>query len=1234
MKHSQKHRIVALLLLVATFLSMLPLSVGSYAAYDEDDAANEDYSENLYGGRTLAQILDLISGVNYDNYRNKWSDQTAANADVTFEAEDVVVPNSSSYLKPQSTEQWTTSDYQIFYDEARDATKKDNSTMMEAYEGYTAVYTPSTGKTTFAITVPVSGMYAIDLKYITLDQFVVDDALMEQLREQGLVTEMDTDFGAQSVLDLAGVKELADSASYLSQVSTKTTVERMFFIDDELPFSECRYLYLPRSWEYRQNDGNLSEIYRDSRDEDDPEIITATQPRRADYQSDADYEAALVAWAIATRGGSGNYYWNLDIQNNDMRPERVEEPVLRDYFLRDWLGYTVTPFEFYLEAGETYHFTFEATREPVAIDKIRVYGYGEENSYDYVLERWLNNGIKEVSKGDAEEKFYMVEAESPIRVSDQVLFPGTDRTSSINSPSHPANLVYNLTTMSMVNQYMTYNVYVEEEGLYNVMTRFRQNTMAGMFVSRRMKINGEVQFREANYLRFNYDTSFQNEILGNMETGQDYLFYFKKGWNTIEIEVVLGDMADYIYDISNIINKLNNAYQKILQITGTNPDTGRDYDFAGIIPDVIQDLAISAVELDRIYNELVEITGATGQHVATLDTIRDLVEKMAKDEYEIAPNFLSFKNYVTALSNWLYTSLSQPMKLDYLRIQTTDTEMPDADAGFFYAMGHEAKAFVSSFFKDYNVIGFKVSGDAGHEYAYTIEMWNTESREDALIKRTMIDSSFTDKDDPKRNIAVNIKYVAMGLQESVLAGIGPDVSNMAAGTAVSWGIRNSVEELSRIYTEKDIENQKNIREGAAVGEYMFEGFRDLCPIYTETRYVEYENSVGKWVVEEQLAGEFMIPHYYYNEETKKVEFKNAQGWLMNKKVDEQGNVTYEYALDENGEKIWTGGDIDVQFSHAGLESVSLNKKTYLIPTNMNYEMSFYRVDIFAKEGIEPPRTWQELLEVIPKLTTSHMTMGMQTSLPGYQMLLYQMGETMYANDYTEFNKSAVALEAFDTLCNLFNDYSLPISYDLTRFRTGEIPIVVANWSTYNTFMSYYELRGLWTMESLIGWERVDANGTKYVDRSSILDVSGIIIPRGSGSPTHVWEYIKWYTDDDAQNELCRLNLADQNNTTVKYNTANLNALLSQAWTDEERESMKEQIPHLKGLPFNPGDYNISRYINFAFLAVYNKTGNAVDQFLDHVVDINKELSRKRKEYFLPYLEDGEIIVPEDTRGYN
>ncbi len=1081
-------------LLVATLVGLVPLAPAVYADDSAGSSTDSGTTEDTYGGRTLEEIYELTQGVSYDVYTSRYTMENPASSEVTFSAIDPAVLVPRGEIDSVTGEVLTTSDYDTSF-----------TAVDENGVEITGLYMPSTGKTTFRITVPETGMYAIDLLCYPVVNF---DA------------------------DKDGVAEV---------VSSKTTIERMFYIDGQLPFNECRYLYIPRSWEYVGTDG-VSELFREG------------EPKRSDYDSDSAYEEAYNQWLIAeeTLGGSGNFVWDKDIQDNDIRPDRVEAPKWRTYFLRDWLGYTVEPFQFYLEEGEHY-FTLEATREPLVISSITIYGYTGENSYSYYLNR--NLAAYDVYSGD---DVYIVEAESPTLVSDQVLFPGTDRTSSINSPSHPSDLLYNISNSNVVGQYMQYRVYVKEAGLYNIMARFRQNTMAGMFVSRRIRINGEIPFREASYLRFNYDTSFQNELLGGIdpETGEhvDYLFFLEEGWNTIELEVVLGDMSEYIYRVNNIISILNDAYQKILTITGVVPDAYRDYGFSRLIPDVMADLASCALELDDIYNSLVEITGATGQHISTLDTVRDLVERMARDEYEIAPNFLSFKNYLTSLTNWLYTSLSQPLKLDYLLIQSPEKEVPKARANFFYAIGYEARAFFASFFKDYNVIGFK-SDNEEREYEGTILMWNTTSREDALILRTMIDSDFT----PVHNIAVNIRYVAQGLQESILAGVGPDVSLMAAGTAVNWGLRNAVEELSANYTQEDADAGL-IPDGKNVGDEIYEGFDALCPRGED--------------------GEFVIPTY-----------------------------------DEST------GRFDVQFSNAALESVSLDGKTYLLPTTMDFEMVFYRVDIFARENIKPPRTWQELYDVLQELSGKGMTMGMQTSLAGYQMILYQMGEEMYANDYQSFNQSVTAREAFDVLCDLFTSYSLPINYDLTRFRTGEIPIVVANWNTYNTFMGYYELRGLWTMESLIGYATYDENGNvASVDRSSILNVSGIVIPRGSDNPQHVWEYMKWYAGDEAQSRLARQQLAASSNTTVKYNTANLNALLNQAWTADEKDAMIEQIPYLKGIPYNPGDYNISRYVNFAFLAVYNSNANAVDSLLNYVVDIDRELSRKREEYHLPFID--------------
>jgi len=1116
-------RSLALILLLATLVSVaIPFTV---SAEETGETVTE---EELYGGRTMDEILNLISGSTYNDYAKKNNDKKPVtikrDEPLILTPDAIVEKGDDDFVDDKTGDERTTADY-IIGDADRFGIDEMVDTFGKKVENAQMVYTPNSGKITYKVVITEAGMYSVDLLYYP-------------------------------IVSLPSADKTTSTV-----VSTKTTIERMFMIDGELPFNECRYLYIPRCWEYVGTDGKT--------------VLTREgQPDRKDFATEEEFQVAYDAWTQSEdyqnwlkSGAAGNFQWDKDIENNDIRPDRLEAAEWRTYFLRDWLGYTVEPFQFYLNEG-IHYLTFEATREPIVIGQVILYGYNEETAYEQKVDEWLNK--YEVITGD---KKYRIEAESPDRVSDQVLFPGTDRTSCINSPSDPADLLYNISSSSVVGQYMRYNVYVEEEGLYNIMIRFRQNTMAGMFTSRRIRINGEIPFREASYLRFNYDTRFQNQLLGydkkDAETGkttfEPCLFHLEEGWNTVELEVVLGDMYKYVYRIADIISTMNSVYEEILKITGTNPDSYRDYGFDRLIPGTIADLANIAIQLGEIYDELVAITGATGQHIVTLDTIRELVARMALDEYEIAPNFLTFKNYMTALSNWLYTSLSQPLKVDYIQIQTQETKVPKAKANFFYSAWYELRAFFASFFKDYNIIGFADDGKKT-EYDGTILMWNTTSREDALILRTMIDSTFT----PETNLAVNIRYVAQGLQESILAGVGPDVAMMGSGTAVSWGLRHAVSNLS----EKNED-----------GSDKFPGFSTLVPKYKE----------GDATAQDGMTGGFVKP--IFDEEERR--FTNCT------------------------------------FSPAALEAVSLDGATYAIPTTMNFEMAFYRVDIFAgfqDTDIGLPRTWQELHKVLPALVNQHMTMGMQTSLAGYQMLLYQMGSAMYADDYKRFNQDVTALTAFDELCALFMDYSLPISYDMTRFRTGEIPIVVANWTTYNTFMGYYELRGLWTMESLMGWEHykmdeegnfiLDQNGNKiidYIDRSSILNLDGIVIPRGSSSEQNVWQYIKWYTGDDAQTRLARQQLATASNTTVKYNTANLNALLQQAWTDEEFDALVEQIGYLKGIPFNPGDYNIGRYVNFAFLAVYNTKANAVDSLLNYVVDIDKELARKRKEYHLPYL---------------
>lgn len=65
------------------------------------------------------------------------------------------------------------------------------------------------------------------------------------------------------------------------------------------------------------------------------------------------------------------------------------------------------------------------------------------------------------------------------------------------------------------------------------------------------------------------------------------MFYLDEGEHTLELMATLGEFSQILTKIKTITNTLNGYYTKIMSLTGTSPDTYRDYGFARIMPDVV-----------------------------------------------------------------------------------------------------------------------------------------------------------------------------------------------------------------------------------------------------------------------------------------------------------------------------------------------------------------------------------------------------------------------------------------------------------------------------------------------------------------------------------------------------------------------------------------------------------------------------------------------------------------------
>ena len=83
---------------------------------------------------------------------------------------------------------------------------------------------------------------------------------------------------------------------------------------------------------------------------------------------------------------------------------------------------------------------------------------------------------------------------------------------------------------------------------------------------------------------------------------------------------------------------------------------------------------------------------------------------------------------------------------------------------------------------------------------------------------------------------------------------------------------------------------------------------------------------------------------------------------------------------------------------------------------------------------------------------------------------------------------------------------------------------------------------------------------------------------------------------------------------AKQATANLNAMGSMSWTNDEYTALQKQIAALQGTPEIPGGYYTARAIDFAFASVYADGKEPSAALMTQVEMINQEITRKRKEF--------------------
>lgn len=287
---------------------------------------------------------------------------------------------------------------------------------------------------------------------------------------------------------------------------------------------------------------------------------------------------------------------------------------------------------------------------------------------------------------------------------------------------------------------------------------------------------------------------------------------------------------------------------------------------------------------------------------------------------------------------------------------------------------------------------------------------------------------------------------------------------------------------------------------------------------------------------------------------------------------------------------------------------------YALPQTMSFHVMFYRKDILEELDLEVPETWDEFYQALAVIQKNNLNVGIYPDYTTYAMYLYQYGGEYYSEDGIECAlDSEEAIAAFKDWSGNYFYHDMPIAFDFAnRFRTGEMPLAIGDYTNYN-YLSVFapEIKGLWEFTVVPGYEKED--GT--IDHTVSAWETASIIMETSDMKQEGWEFLKWWMSADVQTEYGN-EIENTLGVAGRVATANLEALANLPWSSADYRQLEAQLSWVKAIPEYPGSYYLERVIKNAFYTVYDEAQDPREVLLDAVITMNDEITSKRQEFGL------------------
>ena len=266
-----------------------------------------------------------------------------------------------------------------------------------------------------------------------------------------------------------------------------------------------------------------------------------------------------------------------------------------------------------------------------------------------------------------------------------------------------------------------------------------------------------------------------------------------------------------------------------------------------------------------------------------------------------------------------------------------------------------------------------------------------------------------------------------------------------------------------------------------------------------------------------------------------------------------------------------------------------NEGIYAMPETTTFSVFYYRTDILQKLGLEVPRTWDDIIDLVPALDRNGM--NVQTLISANDAykpfsatvpMIQQFEGEVYNSDgkSVSFNHPKT-LEAFELLTDLYVKYNLPhrIVNFYNNFKSGVTPIGVSDLNTY-TLLKYAapEIRGQWAIAPSIGVEDSEGN----IINTQPVVTSACMITEQSEKKEEMWELMKWWMSSETQlrygNEL-QMRFGKE----YFWSSANLETISNAPYfEEEEKKIIYDHIFNAREIPRHPAYFQVERELSDAW----------------------------------------------------